>query len=164
MLWLAETNGWHPVRFVQPLYNLIARGIEAELLPLCKKFSVKTAVFNPLAGGLLTGKHKMTEPQPGTRFDRMPVYRDRYWHSANFDAASRLSAVADAEGRTVTSLALAWLAHHTAADCVILGASSRRQLAENLDAIQGGGLSPEAVEACDEIWKTLRGPSPQYHR
>ena len=164
MLWLADTNDWQPVRVVQPPYNLIARGIESELVPLCRKLALRTVVYNPLAGGLLTGKHRIGEPEPGTRFHRMPVYRDRYWNPANFEAVSQLSAVAEAEGRSLPGLALAWLLHHTAADCLIVGASSAQQLRENLSALEQGPLSRDGVEACDRIWKALRGPSPQYHR
>jgi 1-deoxyxylulose-5-phosphate synthase len=164
MLWLAQQNGWHPVRVLQPPYNLIVRGIEQELLPLCKEFSLATVAYNPLAGGLLTGKHRIGVPQPGTRFDRMPVYRDRYWNPANFEAVGQLAALAEAEGRPLAGLALAWLLHHTAADCLILGASRPEQLGENLSAVKRGPLSRETVEACDRIWKALRGVSPPYHR
>src|SRR5262249_52878357 len=98
------------------------------------------------------------------RFDRLPVYRDRYWNAANFEAVSQLSAVAEAEGRSLPGLALAWLLHHTEADCLILGASSPPQLRENLSRLERGPLSGDGVEACERIWKALRGPSPQYHR
>ncbi len=50
MLWLAETNGWHPVRVVQPPYNLIARGIEPELLPLCQTFYPADVAHQPARG------------------------------------------------------------------------------------------------------------------
>ena len=82
MLWLAEQNGWQPVRVVQPMYNLLARGIEQEFLPMCRAFGLAVVAYNPLAGGLLTGKHRPEAPRPSTRFDRMPTYRDRYWHPA----------------------------------------------------------------------------------
>lgn len=164
MLWLADTNGWHTVRVVQPPYNLIARAIEPELLPLCQEFSLGTVTYNPLAGGMLTGKHRIGEPEPGTRFDRLPVYRDRYWNQANFDAVSRLSLVAATEGRSLSGLALAWLVHHTASDCIILGASCFKQLQENISAVERGPLGREAVEACDQIWSGLRGHSPRYYR
>jgi aryl-alcohol dehydrogenase-like predicted oxidoreductase len=164
MLWLAQQNGWHPVRVVQSPYNLIARGIEPELLPLCREFSLATVVYNPLAGGLLTGKHRIGVPEPGTRFDRMPVYRDRYWNPANFEAVGQLAALAGAEGRSLAGLALAWLLHHTAADCLTLGVSRAEQLEENLSAVAQGPLSRETVEACDLIWKAVRGVAPRYHR
>jgi aryl-alcohol dehydrogenase-like predicted oxidoreductase len=164
MLWLAQQNGWQPVRIVQSPYNLIARGVEPELLPMCQRFALATVAYNPLAGGLLTGKHQIGEPVPGTRFDRLPVYRDRYWNQANFEAVRQLTVLAEAQGRSLAGLSLAWLLHHTLTDCVILGVSRPEQLAENISAIARGPLSDESVEACDRIWKTLRGASPQYHR
>jgi aryl-alcohol dehydrogenase (NADP+) len=164
LLWLAKENGWPAVKVVQPMYNLLARGIESEFLPMGRAFGLATVAYNPLAGGLLTGKHSAAAPLAGTRFERMPAYKDRYWHPANFDAVQDLSAAARAEGRSLVGLALGWLLHHTAADGVIIGASHPEQLRENLAALEAGPLSPDAVAACDHVWKSLRGPSPQYNR
>ena len=164
MLWLAEANGWAPVRVVQPMYNLLARGIEQEFLPMCGAFGVATVAYNPLAGGLLTGKHAIGGPGAGTRFDRMPGYRDRYWNPANFEAVERLSAAAAAEGRSLASLSLGWLLHRTPIDSVVLGASSLEQLDQNLDALDDGPPSPESLAACEAAWETLRGVSPKYNR
>jgi aryl-alcohol dehydrogenase-like predicted oxidoreductase len=164
MLWLAERNGWQPVCVTQPMVNLIARAAEAEFLPMCRAFGLAVAAYNPLAGGLLTGKHPAEAPLVGTRFERMPAYRDRYWHPASLDAVRELSAVARTAGRSLVGLALAWLLHHAATDCVILGASRLEQLKENLAAVEGGPLAPETVSACDQVWKQLRGASPPYNR
>src|SRR5438876_5135746 len=103
------------------MYNLLARGVEPEFLPMCQAFGVSAFAYNPLAGGLLTGKHSAAAPLAGSRFERMPAYRDRYWHPANFDAVRELSAVAAAEGRSVVDLSLAWLLHHTPVEGVIVG-------------------------------------------
>jgi aryl-alcohol dehydrogenase-like predicted oxidoreductase len=163
LLSLAEKNGWRPVQVMQPMYNLLARGIDQEFLPMCREFELAVVVYNPLAGGLLTGKHGST-PLPGTRFDRQANYRDRYWHAANFAALAELTLAAQAAGRSLTSLALGWLAHHAGIDSVILGASSLKQLQENLAALDDGPLPPEAVEACNRVWEKLRGPVPKYNR
>jgi aryl-alcohol dehydrogenase-like predicted oxidoreductase len=164
MLWLAERDGLAPVRVVQPMYNLLARGVEAEFLPMCRTFGLGTVVYNPLAGGLLTGKHQGGEPAPGTRFDRMPTYRDRYWSPKNFEAVRDLASVASAGGRSLVSLSLGWLLHHTATDCLIVGASSEEQLEENLAAVDDGPLAPGEIEACDRAWQAVRGISPAYQR
>jgi len=164
LLWLAERGGRPAVRVVQPMYNLLARGVEQELLPMCRALGLGVVAYNPLAGGLLTGKHRPAGPPTGTRFDLMPVYRDRYWHPANFDAVRDLSAAAELDGRSLAGLSFAWLLHHTPVDCLIVGASRPEQLRENLDAIDRGPLPAEAVAACDRVWKELRGPSPQYNR
>lgn len=73
---MARANGWTPVHVCQPMYNLLARNIEAELLPMAAKHGVSTFVYNPLAGGLLTGKHKAEEAIKGSRFDGNKMYQE----------------------------------------------------------------------------------------
>lgn len=147
------------------MYNLLARGIEPEYLPMCRALGVATVVYNPLAGGLLTGKHSAGRPPAtGTRFDGNTMYQNRYWHPQNFEAVSRLQAAASEEGRSLISVALCWLLHYTAIDCVILGASSLEQLHENLEAAARGPCSEATRAACDEAWSSLRGISPRCNR
>ena len=164
MCWIAERKGYQAAWAAQPMYNLIARGIEQEYLPMCKHFGVSNIVYNPLAGGLLTGKHKRDAPIPGTRFDKNKVYMDRYWHPADFDAVDQLSQVAEKAGRSLLSMSLNWLYHHTAADCIILGASRAEHFEQNLAALRDGPLAAETVQACDQVWTELRGPTPKYNR
>jgi aryl-alcohol dehydrogenase-like predicted oxidoreductase len=164
MCWIAERKGYQAPWAAQPMYNLIARGIEQEYLPMCKHFGVSNIIYNPLAGGLLTGKHKREAPIPGTRFDKNKMYLDRYWHPADFDAVDQLSQIAQKAGRSLLSMSLNWLYHHTAIDCIILGASRSEHLEQNLAALDDGPLAAETVEACDQVWTELRGPSPKYNR
>lgn len=167
--WIAERKGFRPATVTQPMYNLLARGIEQEYLPMAVRLGVSTVVYNPLAGGLLTGKHTPDAPLPGSRFDRGghrlgQTYVDRYWHAADFDAVAALSSIADEAGRSLVELALAWLLHHTPVDCVILGASKPEQLDENLRALESGPLPADVVDRCDAVWRALRGVVPQYNR
>jgi aryl-alcohol dehydrogenase-like predicted oxidoreductase len=164
MLCLAKDRGWAAPYISQPMYNLLARGIEQEYLAMCQEFGVSTIVYNPLAGGLLTGKHRKENITPGTRFDNNKLYQNRYWHDQYFKAVERLREIAKHAGRSLVSLALNWLLHHTASDVVILGASSLQQLNENLEASEEGPLSEETLNACDEVWQALRGPLPVYNR
>jgi aryl-alcohol dehydrogenase-like predicted oxidoreductase len=164
MLCLAEKRGYKPAYVTQPMYNLLARGIEQEYLPMCKHFGVSTCVYNPLAGGLLTGKQQADAPMAGTRFDNNQMYLDRYWHPAYFEAVDELKAIAAAAGRSLGSLALNWLLHHTSVDCVILGASRLEQLDQNLGAMSEGPLSADTLAACDAVWNKLRGVTPKYNR
>ncbi len=164
MLWLADRNGWKPAAVTQPMYNLLARGIEQEYLPMCRELGVATVVYNPLAGGMLTGKQPREAPLAGTRFENNDLYLGRYWHPAQFDAVDRLREVAAAAGRSMVSLALNWLLHHTPVDGVILGASRLEQLEENLRALEDGALPAEAIQACDRVWEGLRGVTPKYNR
>jgi aryl-alcohol dehydrogenase-like predicted oxidoreductase len=164
MQWIAGKNGYKPATVTQPMYNLLARGIEQEYLPMCKEFGVSTVVYNPLAGGMLTGKQKRDAPIKGTRFDGNQMYLSRYWHEEDFDAVGALLDVAKKAGRSPVSLALNWLLHHTATDCVILGASKIEQLEENLKAMEEGPLGADTVSECDRVWAKIRGVSPQYNR
>ena len=160
---LAEKAGYRPIHIAQPMYNLLARGIEQEYFPMAKQLGVSTIAYNPLAGGLLTGKHK-GDPLPGTRFAQSAVYRNRYWKRANFCALEKLATAACAQGRSLVSIGLNWLVHHTLADCVVLGASRIEQLQENIGVLEDGPLTPEIVGVCDEVWSDLAGVGPQYNR
>ena len=164
MFAICDRRGYAPPVVSQPMYNVLARRIEDEYLPMCKNFGVSTVVYNPLAGGLLTGKHQSNAPIPGTRFDGNKQYLDRYWNDINFAAVARLNDVASAAGRSLVSLALNWPLHHSAADCLILGASKIEHLEANLKACEEGPLSNETVTACDDVWTMLRGAAPKYNR
>ncbi len=164
MFYISQKNRWKPPYITQPMYNLIARGIEPEFLPFVKEFGLSTICYNPLAGGLLTGKQKREAPISGTRFDNNKMYLDRYWNDAVFDAVDELRGIAEKAKRSMVSLALNWVLHHTEADCVILGASKLEQLEENLDSLSEGALDAGTTEACDRLWTKLRGVAPKYNR
>ncbi|HYW43966.1 MAG TPA: aldo/keto reductase [Bryobacteraceae bacterium] len=164
VLWISEKKGYRPPVVSQPMYNLLARGIEQEYIAFSKEFGIPMVVYNPLAGGMLTGKQQRSRPLPGTRFDNNQLYLDRYWHPAYFDAVDELLGVARQAGRSLVDISLNWLLHHTAADCVILGASRPEQLVENLDAFDRGPLTAETLAACDAVWQKLRGITPNYNR
>ncbi|MCZ2151474.1 MAG: aldo/keto reductase [Bryobacterales bacterium] len=161
---LAEKRGYRPAVITQPMYNLLARGIEQEYLAMAREYGISTVVYNPLAGGLLTGKHKRDAFTPGTRFDNNRMYQDRYWHDSMFDAVEALEKIAAREDRSIISLALNWLFRHTPADCVILGATSVEQLTANLKTLDGAPLSENALHAAGLVWETLKGPTPLYNR
>jgi len=161
---ICRQKGFAPPVVSQPMYNLLARGIEQEYVPFCKSFGVSMVVYNPLAGGMLTGKQGRARPLPGTRFDNNQMYLDRYWYPAQFDAVDALREIAEQAGRSLVDLAINWLLHHTATDCVILGASRVEQLEENLAVFERGPLPEEAVAGCDGVWRTLRGVTPRYNR
>ena len=164
MLDLARKMDYTPAATSQPMYNLLARGIEQEFLPMAKAFDVSVLAYNPLAAGLLTGKHQEVSIPQGGRFDRNQMYQDRYWHAQTFQAVESLKNLAARAGRSLVSMAFAWLLHHTVTDVVILGASRLEQLGQNLAALYDGPLADDIVRECDEIWRSLRGPVPVYNR
>jgi aryl-alcohol dehydrogenase-like predicted oxidoreductase len=161
---IAEKNDYKPVVVSQPMYNLLARGIEPEFLPMSQEFKIANVVYNPLAGGLLTGKHNVTEPIEGSHFDKNKMYLDRYWHADDFSAVEAVRDIAQKCGRSMVSVALCWLLHHTAIECVILGASKLEQLDQNLKAAEEGPLDAETLSALDKVWERLRGVTPKYNR
>ena len=165
ILWISEKKGYRPPLISQPMYNVVARAIEDEYLPFCKRFGISVIPYNPLAGGLLTGKQSRDKgPIEGTRFDKNVLYLGRYWHDDYFAAVDELRAVAREAGKSLVELALQWLLSREQVDSVILGASRPEQLAENLRAFEGGRLDDAILARCDEVWKRLRGITPKYNR
>jgi 1-deoxyxylulose-5-phosphate synthase len=164
MHWISAKHNYAPPVVSQPMYNILARGIEQEFLPMSKAFGVANVVFNPLAGGLLTGKHNSTAPLHGTRFDKEKMYIDRYWNADNFSAVEAVRDISQQAGRSMISVALCWLLHHTPVECVILGASRLEQLDQNLTAAGEGLLHAEVVAELDKVWARLRGVTPRYIR
>jgi len=165
MLWLSENHGYTPPTVSQPMYNLLARGIEQEFLAFCKEYNVAVVPYNPLAGGLLTGKHSAQEgPPAGTRFHDNKMYLDRYWHPALFSAVEKLSAIAQREGMSLVALAFRWLLAQPLVDSIILGATRLEQIDENVKACQGPLLSEQVLNECEGVWTELRGVTPKYNR
>ncbi len=164
-LWISEKKGYKPPCVSQPMYNVITRAIEDEYLGFCKRFNVGVVTYNPLGGGLLTGKQsKQRGPIPGTRFDGNQIYLNRYWHDDYFAAVEELLSVAREAGKTPIELALQWLLAQPQVDSIILGASNVKQLDENLKASENGALDESLLARCDAVWKRLRGITPKYNR
>jgi len=165
ILCLAEKNHLRPPCVSQPMYNVLTRAIEDEYLAFCRRFNIAVVPYNPLAGGLLTGKQsKQRGPIPGTRFDANKLYLERYWHDDYFAAVEELAAIAREAGKTLVELAFEWLLGQAQVDSIILGASRLEQLEENLRACQGGPLDEALLLRCDAVWKRLRGITPKYNR
>jgi 1-deoxyxylulose-5-phosphate synthase len=162
---LAAKNGFAPPYVSQPMYNLLARAIEEEYLPFAQRYGVAIVPYNPLAGGLLTGKHRaQAKAAAGTRFDGNQMYLDRYWQEDDFSAVEELRGIASDAGKNLVELAIGWLLSQPLVDSVILGASRIEQLEENLKAAGNGRLAPEVLARCDEVWRRLRGVTPRYNR
>lgn len=164
---VAETVGApHPV-VAQQLYNLVARRIEEEYSEFALTTGLHTMVYNPLGGGLLTGKHRFdAEPDAG-RFSGSrlaEMYKQRYWDEQLFAAITELAAIADSAGLPLTELSFRWLISKPVTSTVLVGGSKTHQLAANIEAVARGPLEPDLVAACDAVGATLRGPMPAYNR
>ncbi|MFM6114240.1 MAG: aldo/keto reductase [Sphaerospermopsis kisseleviana] len=145
---------------IQPRYNLLFREIERELLPLAQEEGLGVIPYNPLAGGLLTGKHKLAEgPTTGTRFTLGAAaerYQERYWHDREFNTVEELRTVADLAGLSLTTLSLAWVLANPIITAPIIGASRPEQLIDSLKAVE--------VKLDDNVKQKLDDISAEYRR
>lgn len=155
-LWTSDKLGLARFDSMQPRYNLLYREIESELLPLCLDQGVGVIVYNPLAGGFLTGKHRRdAPPAENTRFAVAgKLYRDRYWNEAAFDVVERLKSFFDARDKSLTHVAIAWALKQPAVTSAIVGATSAAQLRDSLGGVDLE-LDEEELEACDNAWFDL---------
>jgi aryl-alcohol dehydrogenase-like predicted oxidoreductase len=138
----SETLGLARFDSVQPRYNLLFRQIEREMLPFCGEEGVGVIPYNPIAGGLLSGKYTRGDvPAEGTRFtlgNAGRVYQDRYWHDQEFATVEPLLALANQAGVSLVTLAVAWVLANPVITAPIIGASRPDQLDASLAAVDFG--------------------------
>ncbi len=136
----SDARGFARFVSVQPRYNLLFREFERELFPLCVEEGIGVIPYNPIAGGLLTGKHDRTKPpSEGTRFafgGRVSqLYQDRYWKDKIFDAVDTLNGVANEAGMPLTTMSVAWVLAQPWVTSPIIGASRPDQLDATVAAL-----------------------------
>ena len=124
---------------VQPRYNLLFRQIERELLPLSAEEGLAVIPYNPMAGGLLTGKYRHDQKPNEGRFTAAvgnagAMYAERYWHEREFETIERLSGIAKEAGHSLAQLSIAWVMANPTISSAIVGASRAEQLTETLAA------------------------------
>lgn len=162
--WICDKRNYSPPVVCQNVYNLLARGIEQELIPFIRELGIGLTVYNPLAGGLLTGKHlRNKDPEEGTRFGQVQAYYERYWLDSNFDALAELMEIAEKAGKKPVELAFQWLAAQDVVDSIIIGFTKMEHLEQNLTAWEGE-IGEDILKACDDVWKKIKGDSFQYNR
>lgn len=110
ILAVCDKHGYVPPIITQNVYNPLTRGVESELVPFLKAHPMAMAIYNPIAGGLLAGKHRPGKPEANTRFAINAAYYDRHWSDENFDAVERLTRVAQENGLSILQFALKWCA------------------------------------------------------
>jgi len=175
---ICDKNGWIKPTAYQGIYNGFHRLVEPELFPCLRHYGISFYEYNPLAGGFLTDRYTR-ESQPGSdieagsRFDpnrdQGRNYRVRYWNDAYFDALEILRAAVKKAGISEAEAALRWIANHSLlkrefGDAVIIGASSARQLEDNLTNLEKGPLPEEVLKAFDEGWEHVKSVArPYFH-
>lgn len=154
----AQHLGIAGIQGLQPRYNVFHREAEESLFPLARSFGIGTMVYNPIAGGLLSGKHQPGKPPAkGTRFTlgaTGEVYRARYWNQRLLKEAVALKRDAERQGMSLVTAAVAWVLSNPDVTAAIIGASRPAQLKDHLQA-PDTTLPPALKERLDRVWFEL---------
>lgn len=167
---LCRRHGWMEPEVYQGMYNALTRDVERELFPCLRNYGLRFYAYNPLAGGLLTGKHGALEQLPEVgRFSSARGYRDRYWKQAYFDVLQELRDACRDSGIEPVQVALSWLVHHSLlhaerGDGIILGASSVAHLQQNMAACEQAPLQRAIVDILDRGWQIIKPDCFRYFR
>ena len=130
----AAREGLARFELVQPMYNLVKRQAEVEILPLARSETLGVIPYSPLGGGLLTGKYtRTTKPEQGRLVDNK-MYTKRYGENMYFEVAEKFTAYAADKGVHPVTLAVAWVGSHPAVTAPIIGARNVEQLEPSLAA------------------------------
>jgi aryl-alcohol dehydrogenase-like predicted oxidoreductase len=151
-LWSSDRRSWAAFAGVQPLYNLLNRDVEVELLPFCQRHGLGVVPYSPLARGVLSGKYLPgEEPPEGTRAGRGDRrIRQTEWREESLQVAQTLRPLAEARGKSLTQWALAWLLTNPIVTSAIIGPRTLEQLEDNLGGV-GWRLTPEEEAAVDRL-------------
>jgi aryl-alcohol dehydrogenase (NADP+) len=159
-IWASPT-GWRTA-WRGPWVGARSRVFERDLLPLCYEEGIAVIPYNPLAGGLLTGKHDRSgAPPEGSRFTlgrAGAVYQARYWHDREFETIEALRGLAAEACMSMASMAVAWVLANPAVTAPIIGASRPEQLVESLAAAEGAPLPvdlKEKLDALTHLWRAV---------
>eukprot|EP00467_Chlorarachnion_reptans_P023819 CAMPEP_0114538076 /NCGR_PEP_ID=MMETSP0109-20121206/29937_1 /TAXON_ID=29199 /ORGANISM="Chlorarachnion reptans, Strain CCCM449" /LENGTH=319 /DNA_ID=CAMNT_0001722045 /DNA_START=112 /DNA_END=1071 /DNA_ORIENTATION=- len=178
---ICKAKGYVLPTVYQGMYNPITRAVEEELFPCLRRLNMSFYCYNPLAGGLLTGKYAYVgkdDPSiPKGRFRGVggrwaAAYRERFWHKSNFEGIDKIKAALSKEEKetSLVEATMRWLVHHSkmstlAGDAIIIGASKLNHMIENTTSINNAKPLPEpVVVAFDEAWTMSRANCPKYFR
>lgn len=135
-LGICAREGWAPFKCVQPMYNLVKRQAEVEILPMADAESLGVITYSPLGGGLLTGKYGVGHRPPSGRLVEDEIFQVRYGAEWMYEVAERFAAFADEHGFNPVALAVAWVGSHPAVTAPIIGARDVAQLEDSLEAAE----------------------------
>ena len=165
---LCDKKGWMKPTVYEGMYNPLTRNAERELNACLDHFGMRYYAYNPLCGGLLTGRYGKFEDAPTDgRFTHRPGYQNRYWKKSYFDAVEILKDACGKEGITTVEAAYRWLAYHSMlkeerGDGIIIGASKLNHLKQNMETIKAGPLPRSILDAFEQAWDLCRKDSPEY--
>ncbi|KAI1856726.1 uncharacterized protein JN550_013666 [Neoarthrinium moseri] len=164
-------NGWVRPTIYQAHYNCLARSIEDDLIPACRRYGLQVVIYSPIAGGFLSGaiKSKHDNPTEG-RFKESPFQqftRGRYFKDGIIEGAQLIANASEKAGLSPFEVAMRWLVHHSKlnvknGDGVIIGFSNLDQLKDNLDYLEKPALPDDLVEVLEQAWKLAKGECALY--
>lgn len=161
-LGISENKNFVRIESVQPRYNLLFRMIEEDLVPMAMSEGVGMMTYNPLAGGMLTGRYKWgNDVQKGTRFGLGGItkagdlYQHRYWQESHFKAVEKYQAWCDEHGYDMVTTAVRWVIQQPGITSAIIGASKPEQLDASLQAVVTAPLTEEDLQWLDQLWFSL---------
>lgn len=164
MMMLAERMKMPKPIISQQMYNMLVRQLEIEYFKFTARHPITTTVYNPLAGGLLAGKHRADGSTiEGSRFAKNALYQRRYWSDAFFGATDKLAAIAAKANLSLTALSYAWLAHRKGVDSILVGPASIAHLDDAIDAVTHT-LDGDTCAAIDAVHRDLTGTDASYAR
>jgi L-glyceraldehyde 3-phosphate reductase len=150
-----DRHDWAPITIHQPYYNLLGRTIELDLLPQTTASGTGVIAFCPLASGLLTNKFLSGEIPPGNR--AATIWPSEWVQKHSVQDRRRilttLNDVATARGQTLAQMAIAWILRLPGITSALIGASSAKQIEENVAALKNLNFSPEELARIDEVTK-----------
>lgn len=156
---ITDKRNLRPMISNQPIYNMLVRYIEKEVLPTSVEEGIGQVVFSPLAQGILTGKYKpgQTVPQDSRAAnDKINRWINSYLRDDVLECIARLENVAASQGLKLSQLAIAWILRQPGVSSTIVGASKASQLDENVKA-SGVELSADVLEEVEGILKEIDG-------
>lgn len=162
------TNGWVRPTVYEGVYNPLTRRAEYKLNVVLNDLGMRFYAYNPLAGGLLTGRYKDFEEAPADgRFTHRPNYKKRYWKKSLFEAAKLIENACEKHGISMIEATYRWLAYNSMlngdrGDAILIGASRLNHLVENINSITAGPLPSEMVEVFSDAWELCKDDSAQY--
>ena len=165
---ICDRHGWVKPTVFEGVYNPLTRRAEAELNDCLDHYGMRFYAYNPMCGGLLTGKYASFDEAPADgRFTHRPNYQGRYWKQSFFDALGVIKAAADRHGITTIEATYRFLAYHSMlrgerGDAILIGASKLHHLKQNMETVKAGPLPQDIVDAFEQAWTMTRGDSPEY--
>jgi aryl-alcohol dehydrogenase-like predicted oxidoreductase len=151
--WTAERRNRERFVCEQPPYSILVRGIESEVLPVCRKYGMGVIPWSPLAGGYLSGRYRKGQDTPtSSRAQRLPHRFDLSIpaNQAKFDAADKLAQLAEEAGMTLIQMALAFVINHPGVTSAIIGPRTMEHLESQIAALDVT-LGPDILDKIDEI-------------